>query len=369
MNKQLKTFKNLTLLSLLAGCAFSTQAAPNLENTQNAAYQAKPLYFHYFKMDIPQDIDPDKKIIQAEFWGNQFRAFPIESQQAFTQLVNDRINVFKNHQFSQAALDHEKRNRENLRKINDPEISARYPNLNMTSALYKDVKYNERAYKIIANSLQSLDSTFTSTLYTQWYIYVPEQHKYIMTKQSPQPVSLILEDPVEGGRNFINNIIQPLSVELLANPKNMAVGPVIWLTPDSHPNIEYRMTSTEVPMEIYLLVSAGGFGDVKDELDEVIDNFEYWSDGQAKKLHSKSRSLGNIKGNERCYAIPQSKRIEKSYVWCGWGTDGQRENLERPSIQLEMRYEINDLKSDIPVAMTAWETLTKSFQRRGAVNP
>ena len=364
MNKQLKTFKNLTLLSLLAGCAFGTQAAPNLENPQNKAYQTKPLYFHYFKMDIPQDIDPDKKIIQAEFWGNQFRAFPIESQQAFTQLVNDRINVFKNHKFSQAALDYEKFKRENLRKINDPEISARYPNLNKTSALYKAIEYDQQHYEIIANSLQSLDSKFSSTLYSQFYFYVPEQHKYIMTKQTAQPAKDIVEEKEEVGHNFFKNIIQPLSVELLRNPKNMAVGPVVWLTPDSHPNIEYRMTSTEVPMEIYLLVSAGGLDDVKDELDEVIDNFGYWSDGQAKKLHSKSRTLANIKCNERCYAIGQSKRIEKSYVWCGWGIDGQRENLEKTYIQLEMRYEINDLKADIPVAKTAWETLTKSFVRR-----
>lgn len=70
-----------------------------------------------------------------------------------------------------------------------------------------------------------------------------------------------------------------------------------------------------------------------------------------------------MKGIERCYVVPKSKMIETSYVWCGWGTVGQRENLEKPYIQLEMRYEINDLKADIPVAKTAWETLTKSFVR------
>lgn len=60
-------------------------------------YTPQPLYFHYYRLDVPADIDLDKAIIETGFWGNRFFAYPIESQEAFTALVNRRINLFKNH--------------------------------------------------------------------------------------------------------------------------------------------------------------------------------------------------------------------------------------------------------------------------------
>ena len=64
-------------------------------------------------------------------------------------------------------------------------------NLKMTTALYKVVKYDDQHYEIIANSLGNMDSTFQSNLSTQWYIFAPEQYKYIMTKQGMPPSWLV----------------------------------------------------------------------------------------------------------------------------------------------------------------------------------
>ena len=77
--------------------------------------------------------------------------------------------------------------------MGDAEDFRSYPELNMTTALYKAIKYDDQHYEIIANSLGNMDSTFQSNLFTQWYIYVPEQHKYIMTKQAMNPSRYLLD--------------------------------------------------------------------------------------------------------------------------------------------------------------------------------
>ena len=48
-----------------------------------AVYPSQLLYFHYFQLDVPKDINLDASIIEANFWGNRFHAYPIASQKAF----------------------------------------------------------------------------------------------------------------------------------------------------------------------------------------------------------------------------------------------------------------------------------------------
>ena len=180
---------------LVAMCLVTLSACSVASNNKNeipmAVYPSQPLYFHYFQIDVPQDVNLDASIIEANFSGNRFHAYPIESQKAFNQLVNARINVFKSHKLSQKSLDYEKQKRETIKQVGDAEDFRSYPELNMTTALHKVVEYDDQHYEIIANSLGNMDSTFQSNLFTQWYIFAPEQYKYIMTKQGMPPSWLV----------------------------------------------------------------------------------------------------------------------------------------------------------------------------------
>ena len=360
--------------SLAALCLMTlsvcSAAKSNKIETSMAVYPSQALYFHYFQIDVPKDINLDASIIEANFSGARFHAYPIASQKAFDQLVNDRINVFKNHKLSQAALDYEKKKRETIKRVGDAEDFRSYPELNMTTALYKVIKYDDQHYRIIANSLGNMDSTFQSNLFTQWYIYVPEQHKYIMTKQTMQPSSLLAaSDYEEKGRDFLKNKLRPLSTTVLTNPKVMAVGPVVWLIPTSHPTIQYRMQSKAAKMDIHLdvdSVSNDKYDGVKYTLKDLIKRIENRSDGKARSLNSGSRTVSAMKGQERCYYVPSADlTTESHYVWCAWGTDGIKENLDNPSMLLEMKYYVGASSSDQKVALQAWEQLIGSLKRRG----
>lgn len=147
---------------LFALCMVNVSCAKTQEQQTMRIYPAKALYFHYYQIDIPQDITVDDSQIEGEFWGNRFFAYPITSQQAFDELVNERINVFKNHKISEKALAY---GRESYQTYADEDVKKMYPPLNMTTALYEAIRYDAQHYKIIANSLNSLDTSFTSTLY------------------------------------------------------------------------------------------------------------------------------------------------------------------------------------------------------------
>ena len=360
--------------SLVALCLMTlsvcSAAKSNKIETPMAVYPSQVLYFHYFQLDVPKDINLDASIIEANFSGNRFHGYPIASQKAFDQLVNERINIFKNHKLSQAALDYEKKSRETMKSVGSPENQRSYPELNMTTALYKAIKYDDQHYEIIANSLGNMDSTFQSNLFTQWYIYVPEQHKYIMTKQTMNPSRILAApDNEEKGRDFLKNKLRPLSTTVLTNPKAMAVGPVVWLIPTSHPTIEYRMQSKSAKMDIHLdvdSVSNDKYDGVKYTLKDLIKRIENRSDGKARSLNSGSRTVSAMKGQERCYYVPSTDlATESHYVWCAWGTDGIKENLDNPSMLLEMKYYVGASSSDQKVALQAWEQLIGSLKRRG----
>ncbi len=361
--------QSLAALCLMTLSACSA-ANSNKSETLMAVYPSQILYFHYFQLDVPKDINQDASIVEANFAGNRFHAYPIASQKAFDQLVNERINVFKNHKLSQAALDYEKKKRETIKRVGDAEDFRSYPELNMTTALYKAIKHDDQHYNIIANSLGNMDSTFQSNLLTQWYIYVPEQHKYIMTKQAMNPSRILAAPDIEEkGRTFLRTQIRPLSVQALSNPKVMALGPIAWIDADFHPTIEYRMQSKAAKMDIHLdvdSVSNDKYDGVKYTLKDLIKRIENRSDGKARSLNSGSRTVSAMKGQERCYYVPSTDlATESHYVWCAWGTDGIKENLDNPSMLLEMKYYVGASSSDQKVALQAWEQLIGSLKRRG----
>ena len=149
----------------------------------------------------------------------------------------------------------------------------------------------------------------------------------------------------------------------------MAVGPVVWLIPTSHPTIEYRMQSKAAKMDIHLdvdSVSNDKYDGVKYTLKDLIKRIENRSDGKARSLNSGSRTVSAMKGQERCYYVPSTDlATESHYVWCAWGTDGIKENLDNPSMLLEMKYYVGASSSDQKVALQAWEQLIGSLKRRG----
>ncbi len=151
-----------TFALALTACGYTQ----NIQEQTMRTYPAKALYFHYYQIDIPQDIAVDDSQIDAEFWGNRFFAYPIESQKAFDDLVNERINVFKNHKLSEKSLAYGRESYQSYQTYADDDVKKMYPPLNMTTALYEAIRYDAQHYKIIANSLNSLDTSFTSTLYT-----------------------------------------------------------------------------------------------------------------------------------------------------------------------------------------------------------
>lgn len=360
--KKIQKLLCATFALVLTACGYTQ----NVQEQQTMrTYPAKPLYFHYYQIDIPQDIAVDDSQIEAEFWGNRFFAYPIASQEAFDELVSERINVFKNHKLSEKALAYERESRQTLNEYAGEDVKISYPQLNMTTALYEAIRYDAQHYKIIANSLNNLDSSFNTSLYMQYYMYVPEQHQYIMTKQNKQPASLIASrDQYKSGKTFLTEVLST-NKNRLNNQNFMAVGPVVWMKPDSHPNIEYRMASKAVPMSLHLDVGARkDKGETKDELEETISTIDYLSEGKSKKIYRGNRDLAGMKGIERCYLATASELNESSYVWCAWGTDGEKEDLNKPSILLEMEYEVGSSSTDIQYAMDAWKQLMDSFKRR-----
>lgn len=107
-----------------------------------------------------------------------------------------------------------------------------------------------------------------------------------MTRQNMQPASLIVSrDQYKSGKTFLTEVLST-NKNLLSNKNYMAVGPVVWMKPDSHPNIEYRMESKVVPMSLHLDVGARkDKGDTKDELEDAIARLKRLSEGTYKKLY------------------------------------------------------------------------------------
>ena len=73
--------------SLAALCLMTlsvcSAAKSNKIETSMAVYPSQALYFHYYQIDVPKDINLDASIIEANFWGNRYHAYPIASQKAF----------------------------------------------------------------------------------------------------------------------------------------------------------------------------------------------------------------------------------------------------------------------------------------------
>ena len=93
----------------------------------------------------------------------------------------------------------------------------------------------------------------------------------------------------------------------------MAVGPVAWLIPTTHPTIEYRLQSKQSKMDVHLKVDSASndkYDGIKYILKDLIKHIENRSDGKARSLDS-----GGMKGQERCYYVPSSDPAnESSYV-------------------------------------------------------
>lgn len=369
---KLKSFSVTAFLSVsiygLSACANNTPANINYKDTHmSQTYPTKPYYFHYFSIAIPDDINIDKGIDSANFWGNEFRAYPIASHQDFSKLVEARIAHFQNHKLSQRALDYEKQQRQDLITLNiDAKIRAMNPNLHMTTALYKSAKYDENRYAIIANPDNNLDSTFNSTMYRQIYMYVPEQHKYIMTNQSPFPARFLLEeDRIATSKQFLDNNIRALDSQILTNPNVMAVGPIAWIKPDSHPTIKHTLTSQAVPMSIEVKTDGYRGERIKDSQTQDIKQFKAMNDNKARPITSGTREQAGIKGREICYYFPQGEYGSSAYVWCSWGTDGEKENLDSPFIEITMDYKVDGTETQTKQAMSTWNQLMNSLQKRG----
>lgn len=362
--------KRLVILNLLAltlglsACTSQPVIAQNSTSQPSMIYPTKPYYFHYFSLDVPQDIDLDKAVIEASFAGNQFFAYPIESQQAFTELVNRRINLFKKHKLSEKALAYEKEGRADLIYATD-DVRASFPKLNMTTALYKAIKYDDNHYEILANSTDNLDATFQSSIYTQLYIYVPEQHKYIMTPQTKMPAStLVTRDPEVTGRKFLDTQIRPLSKQALTNPKVMAVGPVAWIDADMQPTISYKLTSKSYPIEIDLETRGySKYDGINETQKQQIDQLK--SSNATRAITSGSREAGGIKGQERCYQVSPSTYRPHHQVYCTWGTDGKPEDLDHPYINIALTYTTDGSETQTKQAMATWEQLLGSLKKRG----
>ncbi len=363
--KKLFTSSLLALNLGLSACTSQSMTTNQPAEPTILVYPSQPLYFHYFSLDVPQDIDLDKAVIEAGFWGNQFFAYPIESQQAFTDLVNRRINLFKKHKLSEKALAYEKESRATIARVGDESDKLTYPKLNMTTALYKAIKYDDNRYKIIANSTDNLDATFQSSMYNQYYMYVPEQHKYIMTPQIRQPAKfLVTQDPEISGRKFLDTQIRPLSKQALTNPKVMAVGPVAWIDADMQPTISYKLTSKSYPIEIDLETRGySKYDGINETQKQQIDQLK--SSNATRAITSGSREAGGIKGQERCYQVSPSTYRPHHQVYCTWGTDGKPEDLDHPYINIALTYTTDGSETQTKQAMATWEQLLGSLKKRG----
>lgn len=66
-----------------------------------------------------------------------------------------------------------------------------------------------------------------------------------------------------------------------------------------------------------------------------------------------------------CYYFPQGAYGSSAYVWCSWGTDGEKENLDRPFMEITMDYKVDGTETQTKQAMSTWNQLMNSLQKRG----
>ncbi|MCP2039503.1 hypothetical protein L1281_000068 [Neisseria sp. HSC-16F19] len=335
-------------------------------HAQSPAYPPQTLYFHYFQMDVPADIHLDESVVRANFAGNDFKAYPIASQQAFTRLVRERINVFKNHKISAESLAYDRKMRAKLPFYDEStreRVKRDHPELNMTTALYEAIKVDEQRYYIVANHLGHLDETYNVSLYGQWYMYIPEQQKYAVSGQARIPASYIVtRDGNVAARDFFNKNIRALNAETLADPKVMAVGPIAWINATFHPDLHYVLQSPALPLKI--TVEAGGYNsDAYSDQNDMLRQITHLS-GHGRSLARGTRTVADIRGQERCYDAPASS-LTNPLVWCSWTTKGKKEDINAPSIHIHMRYQTDGSPQAAQQAMRVWEQLMKSVQRRG----
>lgn len=82
----------------------------------------------------------------------------------------------------------------------------------------------------------------------------------------------------------------------------MAVGPVAWLQPESHPDISYKLTSKSYPIEIDLETRGySKYDGINETQKQQIDQLK--SNNATRAITNGSREAGDIKGQERCYQV------------------------------------------------------------------
>jgi hypothetical protein len=359
-----RAFKTLLFVAayLLTACNAHTQG-----NTMTPVFKPQALPFAFYRIDVPNDIDLDASIVQTGFWGNRFHAYPINSQAEFNALVKKRAQKYYDHVIPQKDLEYQRKEIESAQRVGDDATKAAYIDLKMTRALYKLIKFDEQRYEIVATA-EADPNSFTLNLYGQRYLYVPQLKKYIWSKPARFP-STFAPQAEERGRKFLNEQIVYTTPETLKNTSAMAVGPVMWLKPDEHPIISYAMVSKQYDMEINLM-SAGvrnDWSDVKETKDLEIKQIMIDTDKQADAIFSRSRNVQGLKGREDCIWVPANETNRpRPYYWCSWVTAGERDNLMKPAIDLEVKIYVGG-KSDEAKAISTWEQLIGSLKTRGEV--
>ena len=96
------------------------------------------LPFAYFQIDVPQDVDFNQSLVSANAFGNNWRAYPANSQAEFDGIVKAKAQKLYDEKLDEKTIAWNRRNIEDDASVNDERKKPRLlTDLKMTRRLYK----------------------------------------------------------------------------------------------------------------------------------------------------------------------------------------------------------------------------------------
>ncbi|MFB2539280.1 MULTISPECIES: hypothetical protein [unclassified Acinetobacter] len=372
--------KKLTALTLLSLLSLNHIALANPTTIQNQqAYLSQPLYFHYFKIDVPNDIDLKKTLIKTEINHLDFTWHDIASKPDFDKVIQQRVAYYRSYHYDwdkifKSCPSHEQCSPENL--INLKQLIA---TLNVNTALYRHYQYPNYSHFILSTDENKLDDFAQSSfvldkLYGQFYAYFPQQQQYI---QSPQiqlsEMSFTNEHYYSRlGESFVQDYLQPVSKNDFLNSERMIVGAMAITKPKWQPHLEYQLASKQYSMNIQIRVEEPSREHqhlIQDTINQLKKDYDLKA--ITAKLFTPKNKLADMQGKQQCfYAQAKNSQTKNnqikpySQVWCNGLALGQDDGFEQPMLSITMQYQSDGSDSQNKQALQAWSQLMTSLKRR-----
>lgn len=318
------------------------------------------LPFAYFQIDVPQDVDFNQSLVSANAFGNNWRAYPANSQAEFDGIVKAKAQKLYDEKLDEKTIAWNRRNIEDDASVNDERKKPRLlTDLKMTRRLYKVFKVDNQRYSVI-----STVDDYTLNVTAESYWYIPDQKQYLYTRTDRLPSKDVAN--IDEAQKMINKYFsfwEPMNARTLANQYSMALGHVMWVSNiNEQPHIKYNLRSKILPVDIDL-ESQGFSNDGVNSNKEAKRIIEQWMEN-GHEVFRRSKAVAGLDGTEFCFFVPEDDVGSEAYYWCGFITKGMKANLMQPAIELSMRYRTTNEAT----AKAAWHQLINSLKTRGSPN-